>query len=340
MLTKHHTIRLTCAHGQHEMLADELRSFGHEPTRIDRSGVECHGDLTLIMKLNLESRIAMRVLVLMRTFDCTHIDSLYSHIHNMNWEELIDVDGHLTVTSTVRTKSVDNTMYPNLKVKDAIVDRIREKCGRRPNSGAKPLGVVVHLHWNQDQAMLWLDSSGDKLADRGYRKMPHQAPLRETLAATILRRASYDGSAPLVIPMCGSGTLAIEGALMALGRPPGLLRRNFSFMHWKQFDESHFAEVRRSVSPRRSRHHRAAKPTIIATDNNAAAVDATRRNAETAGVGHLLETAVCDFAETPMPHDTGHIILHPEYGHRLGSTDELQSEYKRMGDFFKQKCAG
>ncbi len=334
------TLRLTCAHGQHEMLAAEVGQLDRTVLASDRTGVELRGDLLEAMRLNLLSRVAMRVLYLLDSFPCNHPDQLERGAGKIPWETIIPCSGYLSVTSTIKNPSIDNTMFANLRLKDAIVDRIRKVHGRRPDSGPLRNGVVVHLHWHGDTAQIWIDTSGDKLSDRGYRKMPHQAPLRETLAAAILMRAGYCGEAPLVIPMCGSGTLAIEAALIATSRPPGLLRNRFGFQHLLGYDRADYESIRRELTPRRARRASAPNPVIIANDIDPAAIEATQKNAETAGVAHLIKTSVCDFADTPLPDDPGIVILHPEYGLRLGEEADLRETYSRMGDFFKQRCGG
>ena len=234
-------------------------------------------------------------------------------------------------------------MYANLKVKDAIVDRISEATGSRPDSGKEKDKVVVQFYWKDDFCRLYLNTSGKKLSDRGYRKMPHQAPLRESLAAAIIMATGYDGSMPLVCPMCGSGTLAIEAALIASKRAPGLLRSNYGFMHLKYFDEQKWRQMRTDAlkkSKARGGKSTVKPARIIATDIDVEAVEAARKNAMTAGVSHLIDFDVCDFAETVIPPGPGIIVMNPEYGLRLGEIEKLNDTYKRIGDFFKQKCAG
>jgi putative N6-adenine-specific DNA methylase len=234
-------------------------------------------------------------------------------------------------------------MYANLKVKDAIVDRVAGKTGSRPDSGKDKNNVVVQFYWKDDHCWLYLNTSGQKLSDRSYRKIPHKAPLRESLAAAIITATGYDGSEPLVCPMCGSGTLAIEAALIASRRPPGLLRNNYGFMHVKYFDEPRWRQMRsEALKKSKTRGGKADfKPArIIATDIDAEAVEAARKNAMTAGVSHLIDFDVCDFADTVIPPGAGIIVMNPEYGLRLGEIEKLQNTYKRIGDFFKQKCSG
>jgi putative N6-adenine-specific DNA methylase len=234
-------------------------------------------------------------------------------------------------------------MYANLKVKDAIVDRIAEAAGARPDSGKDRDKVVVQFYWKENFCRLYLNTSGQKLSDRGYRKMPHKAPLRESLAAAIIMATGYDGGVPLVCPMCGSGTLAIEAALMASRRAPGLLRSNYGFMHLKYFDRQKWRQMRTdALKKNKTRGGKAiSKPVrIIATDIDSDAVEAARKNAMTAGVSHLIDFDICDFAETVIPPEPGIIVMNPEYGMRLGEIEKLKNTYKRIGDFLKQKCAG
>ncbi|MCH7721631.1 MAG: class I SAM-dependent RNA methyltransferase [Planctomycetes bacterium] len=255
------------------------------------------------------------------------------------WDRMISPDEYVSVVSSVNTPSITNWRFASLKAKDAIVDRVASVVGRRPDSGSKRDHFVVHLYWKDDFCQLFVNTSGRKLADRGYRKMPHKAPMQETLAAGVILATGYDGSAPLVNPMCGSGTLAIEAALIASGRPPGLLRSNFGFMHYKGFDADAWQAMRREAKKIRSAFGGPPAP-ILATDVDPEAVRAAKKNAETAGVHHMIDFAVCDFAETCMPQDKGIVILNPEYGERLGEVSELESTYKSIGGFFKQNCPG
>jgi len=256
---------------------------------------------------------------------------------------MISPQEYVSVVGRVNTDRVNNSMFASLKVKDAIVDRIADKTGSRPDSGKERDRVVIQLYWKDDFCRLYLNTSGLKLSDRGYRKMPGKAPLRESLAAAIIMATGYDGTEPLVCPMCGSGTLAIEAALMASRRAPGLLRSNYGFMHTKYFDEPAWKQMRsEALKKSKQRGGKAGfKPArIIATDIDTEAVEAARKNAMTAGVSHLIDFDVCDFGETPIPPGTGAIVMNPEYGLRLGDMQKLKKTYKRIGDFFKQKCSG
>ncbi|MBN2210777.1 MAG: hypothetical protein JW709_05210, partial [Sedimentisphaerales bacterium] len=218
------TLLITCGPGLAEYLQTELTALGFPVLDTHSGGVLTRGSLLDCYKLNYLLRTAYSVQYLLREFGCGSPDTLYKQVGHIDWENYIDPAEHLCILSHVNTRTVNNTMFPNLKVKDAIVDRIQRKTGSRPDSGPDRTGVVVNLYWHEDRAWLYLNTSGLKLSDRNYRKMPHKAPLRETLAAAILMAAGYDGSQPLALPMCGSGTLAIEAALLALNKPAGSLR--------------------------------------------------------------------------------------------------------------------
>jgi putative N6-adenine-specific DNA methylase len=290
------------------------------------------------MKLNLCLRTAYNVLYLLREFRCGSAEALYKQVGTIAWEKIIGAEEYVCVVSRVDTWSVNNNMYANVKVKDAIVDRIYRKTGSRPDSGIERGGVVVNLFWKNGKAWLYLNTSGVKLSDRNYRKMPHKAPLRESLAAGLIMATGYDGSGDIVLAMCGSGTLAIESALIAMNKPAGGLRSNFGFRHVKFFDNEIWQKLRNEAR----KGVRKGRPNgrIIATDIDEGAIEAARQNARTAGVEHLIEFDVCDFADTEVPAGEGIVLMNPEYGLRLGEFGELEKEYKRIGDFFKQKCAG
>ncbi|MFC1783679.1 class I SAM-dependent RNA methyltransferase [Planctomycetota bacterium] len=331
-------ILVTCGPGLKDYLAAELQVLGFDIVSRHEGSVITRGSFIDCMKLNFCLRTAYNVLYLLREFRCGSGEALYKQISTLPWEKIIPPQEHLCVLSRVDTWSINNSMYPNLKVKDAIVDRIHRKTGARPDSGPDRNSVVVNLFWKDDQAWIYLNTSGVKLSDRNYRKMPHKAPLRESLAAGIIMATGYDGSQDIVLPMCGSGTLAIESAFIAMNKPAGSLRSNFGFTHLKVFDEQIWKDIRHEV--RKTALKNRPPKRIIATDIDKQAIDAARQNARTAGIEHLIEFAVCDFADTEAPPGAGIVLLNPEYGLRLGEMEQLEKDYQRIGDFFKQKCPG
>ncbi len=228
-------------------------------------------------------------------------------------------------------------MFGNVKVKDAIVDRMRDVTGVRPDTGAELLGAVVYLFWRHDQAEIFLDTSGDTLAKHGYRQQPGKAPMVEALAAGTLIVGRWDRQTPFVNPMCGSGTVAIEAAMLAARRSPALFRTEYAFMHLLGYTEEMYQSLRQQI---RKQTCPEACPKIIGTDISPEAIRIAKANAKVAGVENLVEFSVCDFADTPLPEQSGTVYFNPEYGQRLGDESELAATYKRIGDFLKQRCGG
>ncbi len=337
------TILVTCSPGLVDYLRAEITAMGYSVTSAGTVDVELRGNLYDAMRLNLYLRTAYNVLYLLRSFPCDTPDELYRKVRQMPWEDMIDPAEYVSVVGRVDTPSIDNTMFAGLRVKDGIVDRILKKTDARPNSGKERDNVVVQLYWKGKTCKLYLNTSGQKISDRSYRKVMTEAPLRESLAAALMMATGYDGTQPLVCPMCGSGTLPIEAALLATHRVPALLRSNFGFMHTKWYDEHTWQTMRTEAgkqSKKRGGKSDFKSAPIIATDIDSWAVEAAKRNAQTAGVDHLIDFSVCDFAETTIPEGQGIVLMNPEYGMRMGQLKELEETYSRIGDFFKQKCSG
>ena len=337
-ITERKNILVTCGPGLKDYLAAEIEAMGFKIVSSHIGSVVTRGSFIDCMKLNYCLRTAFSVLYLLREFRCGSTEALYKQISMVPWEKIISPEEKLCVLSRVDTYTVNNSMYPNMKVKDAIVDRIQRKIGNRPDSGKDRDGVVVNLFWKKDKAWVYLNTSGLKLSDRNYRKMPHKAPLRESLAAGIIIATGYDGQQDIVLPMCGSGTLAIEAALIATNKPAGSLRSNFGFKHVKVFDKQIWEKIRNDI--RKTVRKDGLQKRIIATDIDGQAIKAARQNAKTAGVEQLIEFDVCDFADTKVPEGDGIVVMNPEYGLRLGELEQLEKDYKRIGDFYKNKCAG
>ena len=336
-LSKINKILITCAPGLEDSVASELKELGYEILDQRRAGVEIQGNDFDVMELNLRLRCAYGVLVLLKAFNCLSAQDLYDNVREIEWNEIIPEDGYFSVISSVNTNVINNSMFANQKVKDAIVDKIQSIYHQRPDSGANKERAVVNFYWQNDQAWIYINTSGRKLSDRGYRKMPHTAPMQEALVAACIRKSGYDGTQPFIAPMCGSGTFAIEAALIATKRAAGLLRSNFGFMHLKQYNRDHWMEIRNEVADEKLK---ALPSRIIATDIDPVAINASKQNAKTAGVDHLIEFDVCDFEQTIIPEGQGFVMLNPEYGQRLGEIKELEGTYKRLGDFFKTNCQG
>ena len=330
-------ILVTCPKGIPPYLKQEILSLDFPALFETASSVETEGTLDDTLRLNLFVRTGHRVLFLIREFEAQSPDELYEQVFRIEWEDYFRKDSTLCVTSSVDHPTIKDSRFANLKCKDAIVDRFYEKFGQRPDSGPRRDGVVVHLYWKDKRCRIFLDTSGEPLSKRGYRKIPHEAPMQETLAAATILATGWEGQGSFVNPMCGSGTLAIEATMVGIQRAPGLLRTNYGFMHLKGFNKSLWEELRKEA---RSRAKKSIDGKIIATDINPKAIDAARKNAMTAGVDSLIEFRVCPFSETPVPEGAGVAILNPPYGARMGEIRELEETYKGIGDFFKKRCQG
>lgn len=330
-------IVITCAKGMVPFLKEELQSLELPVHSEGMASVETEGTMDDAMRLNLFIRTGHRILFSLERFKAKNPEELYRTVFGMKWETLIPQEGYLCVTSTVDHPAIRDSRFANVKCKDAIVDRIRETVGKRPDSGSERDRTVIHLFWKDETGSLFVDTSGQPLSRRGYRKIPLKAPMQETLAAGVILATGWRGQDNFINPMCGSGTLAIEAALIGLGRPPGLLRSNFGFMHLKGFDESSWREIRRKA---RATARDWMDGKIIATDISAEAVEGARRNAQTAGVERWIDFGICPYGETPMPGGKGVVVINPEYGERMGEKDALREIYRGIGDFFKKRCQG
>ncbi len=331
-------IIVTCSNRLSPFLQQEIVELGFTPIRVFKTGVELKGTLEDCMRLNLNLRCASQVLFSINEFAARNAEELYNHLLHLEWEDIIAADGYFSITSNVDNDTINNSLFANVKVKDAIADRFRNRTGQRPNSGPELDKVVIHLYWKEDVAEIFIDTSGETLSKHGYRKIPGKAPMLEALAAATLLATKWDRKSPFINPMCGSSTLAIEAALLATHRMPGLFRNNYAFMHLVGFDFDLYAVQRKKLAEAII-NVRDLK--IIATDISSDAVNISKINAAAAGVEDLIEFAIGDFATTPIPADqSGVIYFNPEYGDRLGVEAELEITYGRIGDFMKQQCKG
>ena len=338
VFTAHSRIIVTCSNRLAPYLETELVELNNQPVRTFQTGVELRGSVDDCIGLNLNLRCASQVLYSLKEMRARDPDELYRQLSLIAWEELIPAEGYLSVTSNVRTPSVNNELFVNVKVKDAIVDRIRDKMGKRPYSGAELKGVVIHLYWRDEQAEVFLDTSGETLAKHGYRKIPGKAPMLESLAAATILATAWDGRTPFINPMCGSGTIAIEAALRATNRRPGLFRDNYAFMHVSGYKRNVYE---REIALLGKKIQEQPKLKIVATDNSLDAIRISRVNAESAGVAHCIHFERCDFERTPIPPGGGGIVFfNPEYGERMGEVRALEITYRAIGDFMKKQCQG
>lgn len=329
---------ITCPKRLAPYLEQEVLELGFSIDETFVTGVRLTATVNDCIRLNLNLRCASQVLYSLKKFAAVDADSIYQQLVSYPWETILPDPGYFSITSNVNNPTINNSMFANLRVKDAIVDRMREQRGTRPSTGSELTGAVIHLFWKNDVAEIFIDTSGDSLGRHGYRKIPGQAPMLEALASATIYATQWDRKSPFVNPMCGSGTLAIEAAMIATNRRPGLFRTNYAFMHLQGYDEAVYLKEDALLE---SQIMEVPGLRIIATDYSARAVENAKKNAVAAGVANLIEFAVCDFAATEIPADVpGIFYVNPEYGERLGDIKELEETYARIGDFMKQKCGG
>lgn len=356
---KNYPIIVSCAKELSRWTETELLNMGYKPIEVTENTVVIRGDMRDVMKLNLFLRTAHRVLVPLLRTTCRNIKDLYKAAVSIDWENLIEADGYFSVSSIVHNFTIRDTRIPSLYTKDAIADRMREKCQRRPDSGGENKGAAVFVYWEKDEVIIYLDTSGEPLSKRGYRKIPGSAPMQETLAAACIMAMKWNCKSPFLSPMCGSGTPAIEAVMMAMNKAPGSLKGHFAFQSIKDYQRIIPGEKAPRVAPRqhsgaspeqiwkelvlesKSQETTENLPKIIATDISPEAIENAHSNAIAAGVAPYIEFKACDFAETPIPEEgKGCIFFNPEYGIRLGDPKELAPLYERIGTFLHEKCAG
>lgn len=349
------------------MTAAELVRMGAANTRVTSGGVHFEGDLALLYRANLCLRTATRVLCPLRDFAAITPEMLYSQVRRIPWEKYLNPHKTLAVHATVqaaktapsvksskkpkgKTKGakkappkrgaswIANTMFPALKIKDAIVDRLRQEQGARPNVDKENPDILVHAHFAKGRCTLSLDSTGTSLHERGYRVQGSAAPLKETLAAAIIELTGWDGNTPLIDPMCGSGTLVIEAALKALHVAPGLLRKTYAFQRWADFDRALWHETEESA---RSEILPIPSTLLRASDIDPKAVQAAQANARRAGVGHAIRFTVQRFEDVaPTGSTRGVFVVNPPYGERMGEEEELEALYERLGEVWQERFGG
>lgn len=331
---------INCFPGITPWLRKEVEQLGYTVVSEERTGLYVKGNFQDTYRLNFFLRTANKVLFEIASFQASTPDQLYRKLVGIPWEEILNPRGYVSIGGFVRNDHIRDNRFAFMKVKDAVVDRMQEKTGSRPDSGPRTNKSVLFLHWTGSDVTISIDTSGDTLARHGYRKNPGKAPMAEPLAAAVLMATRWDRKSPLVNPMCGSGTLVIEAALMLQHTFPGHFRTNYGFMHTQWFDSLNWQKVKREGDQQR-RLKDSGFPPLIASDHDEQALRAARGNAREAGVDHLIDFQLCDFRETSLPiTEDGILLLNPEYGERLGEADKLREVYRGIGDFFKQRGAG
>ncbi|MDR1995718.1 THUMP domain-containing protein [Azonexus sp.] len=325
-----------CPRGLEDLLLEELRAVGAEELRTTHGGVFFVGDWSVCYRANLESRLATRILWHIVKGPYTKEDDIYRLAVRQLWPNHFAVTRTMRVVTTAIKCPLKSLDYVTLRVKDAICDRFREDCGERPNVDTRYPDVSVHVFLSENECTLYLDTSGQPLWQRGLRKASVEAPLKENLAAGILKMTGWRPGQPLIDPMCGSGTFLLEAVQIALDRAPGL-DRGFAFELLKKFEALTWANIRAAAEAR-------VKPAmpldIRGYDIDERAVRATRRNLQEAGFGGIAAVDCGDLLEIQPAAEQGILLANPPYGERLGEQDELAAFYPLLGTALKRHWAG
>jgi putative N6-adenine-specific DNA methylase len=331
-----HRYFATCGRGIESILADELHRLGAGGVAPGRGGVHFEGDRALLYRANLWLRTAIRVLWPILEAPVRSPDELYDAVRTIDWSAWLTPAHTLAVDCNVRDSAITHSQYAARRVKDAICDQFVERVGSRPSVDPEEPMLGLNLHVYKNRATLSLDSSGPSLHKRGYRPIQTIAPLNEALAAAIVLRTGWRENVPFVDPMCGSGTLCIEAAWIALGRPPGLTRRRFGFMGWMDYDVALWAELRDEA---RRQVKKALPAAVAGSDLRGDAVSLAINNAKAAGIGNLLRFSKVALSDLELPPGgPGVIVCNPPYGERIGEERDLVGLYRQLGAVFRERA--
>lgn len=322
-------------HGLEEILAAEMKSLGLSNVKPLKRAVAAEGDLEGLYKANLHLRTALRVLVPFARFTAKNEEELYNNVYKLNWEELLTVDQSFAIDSTVSSEVFRHSKYVALKSKDAIVDRFRQISGRRPSIDTEWPDLRINLHAKGTEFTLSFDSSGESLHRRGYRAPGHRAPLNEVLAAGMLLLSEWDGKTPLVDPMCGSGTIVIEAGYLATNRAPGIQRKRYGFMSWKDYDEALWTKLKTRAIVQET----PSETPIVGGDMSGKAIEMAKDSAHRANLPISFTWVNRQFEQHLPETEPGIIVMNPPYGERLDRVD-AEVLYKSIGDHLKQNYSG
>lgn len=324
----------TTLYGLEEGLAGELTGIGARSVRVHNRAVSFEGDREMMYRANYHLRTALRILKPLRSFPSRNEDDIYKGVRDIEWEKHVDHRNLIAVDTVLLSRKYRHSGFISQRVKDGIVDRLRERHGKRPSVDLKNPDVRINIHLNDSHCSVSLDSSGESLHKRGYRTQAYMAPLNEVLAAGMIQFSGWTPDVPFLNPMCGSGTLCVEAGMIAKGLPGGYFRNNFGFQRWNDFDPVLFESVRRerygTVSD---------KISIFACDTDAEAIRAAQQNIAGAGMLDIVNLKRISFESWETGMSGGLLIMNPPYGERI-HTDDLQKLYKSIGDTLKHGYQG
>lgn len=330
------TLFATVPLGAEELAATELEQLGAADVHALRGGVAFGGDRCTLYRSLLRLRTASRVLLQLGQFPCGSPQELYEGVRCLPWCDLITPTMTLAVDCTLRDSAITHSHFAALKAKDAIVDLLRDTTGSRPNIDTHSPDLRVNLHIAKNHCTVSLDACGEPLDRRGWRLDRNEAPLRETLAAAIMIHTGWDGTVPLIDPMCGSGTLLLEGVSIALKQTAGA-SRSFGLMRWRDFDSRLWDKI---LKEEQAKAAEVLSSPVLGFDKDPRAIIACRENARRAGLGYNISFDRKPFEEAEPSGHAGVLVMNPPYGVRMGSKNELEPLYRKIGEVFKRRFTG
>lgn len=329
MDTENLKIQIKTFFGLEPILAEEVKKLGGKNVELKNRAVNCEGDLGFLYKINYSARTALKVLVPIDEFKAYNETKYYDKLFKFEWDEFMDVDQTFAIDSTVNSERFSHSQFMTFKMKDAIVDYFQNKYGKRPSIETKSPDIKFHLHIDRELVTISLDSSGDALFKRGYRKEQGEAPINEVLASGMLQLAGWDGKGNFLDPMCGSGTLLIEAAMIALDLPAQTFRRKFGFQNWKNYDADLFSKIK-EVRINRVREFTGK---IVGYDIDGRMLNAAEANIESAEMEDIIEVRRENFFDTKKDLFPLLMVFNPPYDERISINDD--DFYKKIGDTFK-----
>lgn len=326
----------TTARGLEAITAEELIKLGATNVRNDFTGVHFQGDQELLYKVNLWARTIFRVLMPIETVSCRNADQLYNNVKSINWSEYLNPKQTIAVRCTGKNERLNNSHVTAISIKNAIVEQQQKDTGIRSDVDTQNPDILINAHINKNQCVISLDSSGDSLHRRGYRPAVGLAPLKETLAVALLHLAEWNPDIPLFDPFCGSGTIVLEAAMIALNIAPGLYREKFTLENWTDFNGDLWDKLIKEAKNSQKQD----LTTIIGSDVEAEIIKQAQDNASACGLANKIKFQQQHLADIQPPTETGIILCNPPYGIRMADTEALSPLYKLMGDVLKQRFQG
>ncbi|SKB61497.1 putative N6-adenine-specific DNA methylase [Soonwooa buanensis] len=330
MNTDNLQIQIKTFFGLEEILAEEVKKLGGRKVEIKNRAVNCEGDLGFLYKINYSCRTALKILVPIKSFKAFDADRFYDRLFDVQWDEYMSIDQSFAIDATINSERFSHSQFMTLKMKDAIVDFFKMKYRDRPNVDSKNPDIKFHLHIDRELVSISLDSSGDPLFKRGYRQMQTEAPINEVLASGLLQIAGWDGKGNFLDPMCGSGTLLVEAAMIAMDLPAQIFRKKFAFQNWKNYD----AELFTTIKEFRINRVKEFTGKIVGYDIDLKALNVARTNIEAAELEDVIEVKKQNFFESKKELFPLLVVFNPPYNERISI--EVEDFYKKIGDTFKQ----